>query len=53
MTEGLTTAFTTAVTAIQTDVMGLLSVAIKPALAIFGVGVALNFGKRFFTSLAN
>lgn len=53
MTEGLTTAFTTAVNAIQTDVMSLLSVAIVPALGIFGVGVALRFGKRFFTSLAN
>lgn len=53
MSEALTTAFTTAVTGIQTDVMDLLGVAIVPALAIFGVGVALAFGKRFFTTLAN
>lgn len=53
MTDALTTAFTTAVTAIKGDVMSLLSVAITPALGIFGVGVALRFGKRFFTSLAN
>lgn len=52
MDEALTTAFTTAVTGIQTDVMGLLKVAIVPALAIFGVGVALKFGKKFFSSLA-
>lgn len=52
MAEGLTTAFTTAVTAIQTDVSSLLSVAIGPALGIFGVGVALRYGKKFFKSLA-
>lgn len=52
MAESLTTAFTTAVTGIQTDVMELLGTAIGPALKIFGVGVALAFGKRFFKSLA-
>lgn len=53
MNEALTTAFTTAVTAIQTDVMDLLKIAIVPALAIFGVGIALSFGKRFFSRLAS
>lgn len=53
MNEALTTAFTTAVTGIKSDVMDLLAIAIVPALAIFSVGIALSFGKKFFRSLAN
>lgn len=52
MNEALTTAFTTAVTGVKTDVFDLLAIAIVPALAIFGVGIALKFGKKFFSSLA-
>ncbi len=53
MTEAMTTAFSTALTTIQGDVMGMVTTAIPIALGLFGVGMALRYGKRFFASLAS
>lgn len=52
MGEELITAFSGAITSIKGDVTSLMSAAVGPALAIAGIGIALSFGKRFFTSLA-
>lgn len=51
--EGLTTAFDTALKAIQTDVLSMMSTALPVGLGITGVGIAVRLGMRFFRSLAN
>ena len=50
--EGITTAFTTALTTIQTDAMSLIAVALPPALVIAGTFIAVQLGIRFFKSVA-
>ena len=52
MTEALKTAFTTATTQMQTDVVGMLDVALPAGLAIFGIGFAIRKGLGFFKSIA-
>lgn len=52
MTEALKTAFTTATTQMQTDVVGMLEVALPAGLAIFGIGFAIRKGLGFFKSIA-
>lgn len=52
MSEGLTTAFTTAITAVQTDVTGLVTVALPIGLGIMGLFLAIRLGIRFFGSIA-
>lgn len=51
--EGITTAFTTALSTIQGDVMSLISVALPPALIIAGTFIAVKLGVRFFKAVAN
>lgn len=51
--EGITTAFTTALTTIQSDAMSLISAALPPALIIAGTFIAVKLGIRFFKSVAN
>lgn len=53
MTEAMTTAFGTALTTIQTDVTGMITTALPIALGLFGIGMALRWGKNFFASLAS
>lgn len=51
--EGLTTAFDTALKAVQTDALSMMSTALPVGLGIAGVGIAVRLGMRFFRSLAN
>lgn len=51
--EGITTAFTTALTTIQTDAMGLIAAAAPIALGIAGVFISVKLGVRFFKSVAS
>lgn len=53
MSETLTSAFTTAVGTIKTDVLTMLSTALPAGLAIMGVGLAVRIGINFFRSIAN
>lgn len=53
MSTELTTAFTTAMTTIKSDILTLMTAVVPGALGIFGVGLALAYGKRFFRSLAS
>ena len=53
MTEAMTTAFGTALTTSQTDVTGMITTALPIALGLFGIGMALRWGKNFFSSLAS
>jgi len=48
----LTTAFTTAITAIQSDAMGTITVALPIALGIAGTFIAIKLGMKFFKSVA-
>lgn len=53
MTEAMTQAFSTAIGQIQTDVTGMVTTALPVALGLFGIGMALRWGKNFFASLAS
>lgn len=46
------TAFQTAITQVQTDVTGMINVALPVGLAIAGVIIAIRIGWRFFKSVA-
>ena len=52
-TEGLKTAFSTAVTQVQTDVGSMMSTALPAGLLIMGGFLAIRLGVRFFKSVAN
>lgn len=52
ITEGIKTAFTTAVNSIQGDVTTMLTLALPAGLAIFAIGFAIRKGVSFFQSLA-
>lgn len=52
MSEGLTTAFGTALATVQSDVLGLAEKALPYGLTIMGVFVALGLGIAFFKSIA-
>lgn len=51
-TSGITTAFDTAVKAIQSDSMSMITVALPVALGIAGVFIAVKLGIKFFRSVA-
>ena len=51
--EAITTALGTAFTTMQTDVMGIIAVALPTAIAIVGVFFACKKGISFFKSIAN
>lgn len=53
MTEALTSSFTTAVGAVKTDVLTMISTALPAGLAIMGIGLAVRIGINFFRSIAN
>lgn len=51
--ESLVTAFDTALKAVQTDAVSMMSAALPVGLGIAGIGIAVRLGMRFFRSLAN
>ena len=53
MTEGLTTALTTAFTQVQTDVVAMVSQTLPIGLGIMGLFLAVRLGIGFFKSVAN
>lgn len=53
ITEGLKTAFATAVTQVQTDVGSMMATALPAGLLIMGGFLAIRLGVRFFKSVAN
>lgn len=53
ITEGIKTAFTTAVNQIVTDVLGMIEIALPPGLIIAGVFLAVGLGIKFFKSVAH
>ncbi|MCM1047367.1 MAG: hypothetical protein NC433_02950 [Clostridiales bacterium] len=52
LTEGMKTAFSNAVGAIKTDVVGMITVALPAGLAIMGIRLAVRLGVSFFRSIA-
>lgn len=53
LTEAMKTAFTTGVTAVQSDVSGMVTLALPAGMAIMGLFMAIRLGIGFFRSLAN
>ncbi len=53
ITEGLKTAFSTAVSQVQNDVASMMSTALPAGLVIMGGFLAIRLGIRFFKSVAN
>lgn len=53
MTEAMKTAFETALNTVNTDVQGMVTTALPIALGLFGIGMALRWGRNFFASLAS
>lgn len=52
LTEAMKTAFSTAVSGIQTDVTSMITVALPAGLAIMGIRLAIRLGVSFFRSVA-
>jgi hypothetical protein len=52
MSETLTSAFTTAVGNIKSDVLTMIATALPAGLTIMGIGLAVSIGVRFFKSVA-
>ena len=52
ITSGMTTALGTAFTAVQTDVVTLITTALPYAAAIMGIGMALSIGIRQFKKIS-
>lgn len=52
MTEGMTSAVTTAMGQVKTDVFDMIGTVLPYALGILGVGLAITLGIRFFKSIA-
>lgn len=50
--SGIITAFDTAIKAIQTDSMSMITTALPIALGIAGVFIAVKLGIKFFRSVA-
>lgn len=50
-TSGLSSAFSTAVSAVQTDAMGMITTALPVALAIGGAVLGIRLGWKFFRSM--
>lgn len=53
ITEGLKTAFSTAVTQVQTDVGSMMTSALPAGLMIMGGFLAIRLGVKFFKSVAH
>lgn len=53
ITEGMKTAFSNGVTAVQTDVSNMVTLALPAGMAIMGLFLAIRLGIGFFRSLAN
>lgn len=53
LTEGVKTAFSTGVKAVQTDVTGMVELALPAGLAITGLLLSIRLGFNFFKSLAH
>jgi hypothetical protein len=53
ITEGLKTAFSTAVSQVQTDVGSMMATALPAGLVIMGGFLAIRLGVNFFKSVAN
>lgn len=53
ITEGLKTAFATAVSQVQADVGSMMSTALPAGLLIMGGFLAIRLGVKFFKSVAN
>jgi hypothetical protein len=51
METGITTAMTTALTAVQTDVMGVMAVVAPIGIGIAGAFLVWKLGFKFFKSL--
>jgi hypothetical protein len=52
MTSEMVTVFDSAITAIKTDVITLIEIVIPVALILFGIIVAIRYGKRAFRTLS-
>lgn len=50
--SGMKTALSEAFTAVKTDVVDLMGVALPAALAIVGIGLAVTLGIKFFKKFA-
>lgn len=53
MSEAMVTAFETALTAVQTDVVTMVTTALPIGLAIMGLFLAIRLGINFFRGIAN
>ena len=51
--SNITDAFSTGLTAVQTDVMDIIGIALPIALGIVGVFLAVKFGMKFFKRVSN
>lgn len=48
VTEGMTSALSTAFSAVQTDVVSIITTALPVALGVMGIGIALTLGIKYF-----
>ena len=53
MSEALQTAFSTALTTVQTDVVSMVETALPIGLGIMGLFLAIRLGISFFRSVAH
>lgn len=53
LTDAMKTAFNNGVTAVQSDVSGMVTLALPAGMAIMGLFMAIRLGIGFFRSLAN
>lgn len=53
MSESMTTAVDTAFKAIKSDVSSMMTTALPVALAIVGIGLAINLGVKFFKKISS
>ncbi|MSA03718.1 hypothetical protein GKG47_20145 [Lactonifactor sp. BIOML-A3] len=53
MSEAMSTAFETALTAVKTDVTGMVTTALPIGMGIMGLFLAIRLGVGFFRSVAN
>lgn len=53
ITDAMKTAFDSGVTAVQTDVSDMVTLALPAGMAIMGLFMAIRLGISFFRSLAN
>lgn len=53
MTEGMTSAVSSAFTNIKSDVVDMMSSALPVALAIVGIGLAVTLGVKFFKKISS